>query len=94
MPPSRRSLILLFSLIENRSRVVSRDEIFDVVWQGRNVSDTSLSNHIKTARKILGDNAADQKLIKTIRGRGYQFVAEVTIKQNDGRLAPIPSKIL
>ncbi|MGJ8679947.1 winged helix-turn-helix domain-containing protein [Paraglaciecola sp.] len=69
---------LIVYLIEHRNQVISRDELFEQVWQGREVSDTSLSNHIKTARKLLGDNGELQCVIKTIRSRGYQFVANVS----------------
>ncbi len=69
---------LIVYMIENRKRLVSRDELFEQVWQGRDVSDTTLSNHIKSARKIFGDDGEQQQVIKTLRGRGYQFIAEVT----------------
>ncbi|MBL4673214.1 MAG: winged helix-turn-helix domain-containing protein [Arenicella sp.] len=68
---------LIVFLIENCQRVVSRDELFDNVWAGREVSDATLSNHIKNARRVLGDNGDLQHTVKTIRGRGYQFVADV-----------------
>lgn len=68
---------LIVYLIEHRDKPISRDELFEQIWLGREVSDTSLSNHIKTARKILGDSGDEQRVIKTLRGRGYQFVANV-----------------
>lgn len=68
---------LLVYLIENRGRLITRDELFDKIWAGREVSDTTLSNHVKSARKALGDNGDLQQVIKTVRGRGYQFIAEV-----------------
>jgi DNA-binding winged helix-turn-helix (wHTH) protein/TolB-like protein/Tfp pilus assembly protein PilF len=68
---------LIAYLLEHRTRLVSREELFEQVWKGREVSDTSLSNHIKSARKILGDNGNLQQVIKTVRSRGYQFIAEV-----------------
>jgi DNA-binding winged helix-turn-helix (wHTH) protein/TolB-like protein/tetratricopeptide (TPR) repeat protein len=68
---------LIIYLIEHRERIISRDELFQKIWDGREVSDTSLSNHIKTARKILRDNGELQHVIKTIRSRGYQFIATV-----------------
>ena len=69
---------VIIYLITHRERVVSRQEIFDKVWPGKIVSDTSLSNQIKSARQALGDNGQAQQIIKTIHGRGYQFVANVT----------------
>jgi len=69
---------LILYLIENKDRVVSRDELLDYVWQGRIVSDTSINNSIKSARKALGDDGNKQQVIKTIHSRGYQFIAELT----------------
>lgn len=68
---------LIVYLINNRQRLVSRKELLDTLWAGREVSDTSLSNHIKSARKVLGDNGRRQKIIKTMHGRGYQFIADI-----------------
>ncbi len=68
---------LLVYLVANSNRVVSRQELFGTIWKGRVVSDTSLNNHIKSARKAVGDNGKLQQVIRTIHGRGYQFVADV-----------------
>lgn len=70
---------IIVYLIENRNRLVSRDELFEKIWDARAVSDTTLSNHIKSARKALGDDGEQQHTIKTVRGRGYQFIAEVSV---------------
>jgi len=67
---------LIVFLIENRNKVVSREEIFDGLWQGKIVSDTSINNHIKSARKVLDDDGHKQQVIKTIHSRGYQFILE------------------
>ena len=68
---------LIIYLIKHRDRLISRQELFEQLWTGREVSDTSLSNHIKSARKVLGDDGNLQHVISTIRGRGYQFVAQI-----------------
>ena len=73
---------LIVFLIENKSKVVSRDEILDSLWQGKIVSDTSINNHVKSARKILGDDGKKQQVIKTIHSRGYQLIADVEILSN------------
>lgn len=89
----------LHFLIQNRDRVVTRDEIIDEVWQGRIVSDTTISSCVKSARKILGDDGELQKYIKTTRGRGFQFVGNIEQGQNtktvrDGRpLGKVSSQI-
>jgi len=75
---------LIVYLINKRDKVVSREELFESIWEGREVSDTTLSNSIKAARKTLGDNGDLQQVIKTIRGRGYRFVADVSeLTSND-----------
>ena len=66
---------LLRYLVANRKKLVTRDELFANLWPGQVVSDTSLSNQIKSARKALGDSGQTQSCIKTVRGRGYQFIA-------------------
>ncbi len=68
---------LIVYLIENRDRLLTREELFEKIWPGRVVSDTSLSNHIKSARKALRDDGHTQKYIKTVHGRGYRFVGDV-----------------
>ncbi len=79
IPTEPKVFDLLVYLLQHRDRVVTREELFQEVWDGRMVSDATLSNHIKSARKILGDNGELQKTILTIRGRGYQFIAPVTV---------------
>ena len=67
---------LLVYLIENRDRVVGKDELFDAVWEGRIVSDATLNTRINAARKALGDSGKEQAVIRTIPRRGFRFVAE------------------
>ncbi|TPL49820.1 winged helix-turn-helix domain-containing tetratricopeptide repeat protein [Mesorhizobium sp. B2-4-6] len=68
---------LLQHLIRNRDRVVSKDDLVDVVWQGRIVSDATLASRVNAARGALGDNGEDQRLIRTILRRGLRFVGTV-----------------
>src|SRR5262245_16608449 len=70
---------LLVLLIKERQRAVSKDEIIERVWKGRVMSDATLSSRIKAARHALGDDGSAQKLIRTIHGRGFRFVGEVTL---------------
>ena len=68
---------LIAYLVENRDRLVSRDELLEKVWDGRMVSDSALASRVKTARRALGDDGRSQQVIRTIHGQGYRFVAEV-----------------
>ncbi|WP_299654248.1 winged helix-turn-helix domain-containing protein [uncultured Tateyamaria sp.] len=58
MPTEPQVFALLRHLIENRDRVVSRDEIFEVIWKDRIVSDAALSSRIKAARAAIGDDGS------------------------------------
>ena len=68
---------LLVYLVENRERVVSKDDLFEAVWHGRIVSESTLTSHINAVRKAVGDNGEDQRLIRTIARKGFRFVGEV-----------------
>lgn len=68
---------LLLYLVENREHVVSKDDLLDAVWAGRIVSESTLTSHINAARKAVGDNGQDQRLIRTIARKGFRFVASV-----------------
>lgn len=86
---------LITLLIENRNRMVSKDEINEKVWQGRIVSDSALNSRIKTARQILGDSGSEQKIIRTIHKKGYRFVADLTANKShqlDNQNADDPNK--
>ncbi len=68
---------LLALLIRFRDRVVSRDEMIDGVWQGRIVSESTLSSRINAARTAIGDSGEVQRLIKTLKRKGIRFVGKV-----------------
>lgn len=68
---------LLTYLIENRDRVVSKDELIEAVWQGRIVSDTTLNTRINAVRRSVGDDGKTQAIIRTIVRRGFRFVADI-----------------
>ncbi len=68
---------LLAFLVENRGRVVTKDEVLDAVWQGRIVSESALTTRMNAARTALGDTGADQRLIRTVARKGFRFVCEV-----------------
>lgn len=68
---------LLAYLIEHRERLVSKDEIFEKLWDGRVVTDSALASRVKSVRKALGDTGKAQRFIKTVHGKGFRFVADV-----------------
>jgi len=70
-----RALDLLLYLIEHRDRVVSKNELLDSLWGDRFVSEAALTTCLRTARRAIGDSGGSQRVIRTVHGRGYQFVA-------------------
>jgi pimeloyl-ACP methyl ester carboxylesterase/DNA-binding winged helix-turn-helix (wHTH) protein len=78
IPVEPQVFSVLTFLIENRSNVVSRDDLIESVWGGRIVSEATLSSRISAVRQAVGDTGEAQNVIKTIRSRGFRFMAEVT----------------
>jgi DNA-binding winged helix-turn-helix (wHTH) protein/tetratricopeptide (TPR) repeat protein len=67
---------VLAYLLHHRERVVPKTELLDQIWGNRFVSESALSSRIKSARRAVGDTGRDQRIIRTIYGRGYRFVAD------------------
>ncbi|HEV2546036.1 MAG TPA: winged helix-turn-helix domain-containing protein [Stellaceae bacterium] len=82
---------LIAVLIENRDRVVSRDELIETVWQGRIVSESALASCINAARSAVGDSGDEQRLIKTLPRKGIRFVGHVRMveERRQRRLAAV-----
>ncbi len=74
---------LLVYLLENRPRVISKDEIYEKIWDGRIISEATLTSCVNAARKAIGDNGRRQQLIRTVPRRGYSFIAEVALIDKD-----------
>lgn len=72
-----RSFETLIALVQNRGRVVDKDELLSLIWPGTVVDEANLSQCVFAVRKLLGDSPRDHRYIATIPGRGYQFVARV-----------------
>lgn len=68
---------LLEFLIANRDRVVSADELIEVVWHGRIVSEATVTTRMNAVRRALGDSGERQQYVRTIARKGYRFVGEV-----------------
>lgn len=86
---------LLLFLVENRTRVVSKDDLLEAVWGGRIVSESTITSHINAARTAIGDSGQDQKFIRTVARKGFRFVGEVkeTSSADAERAAPaLPDK--
>jgi Tol biopolymer transport system component/DNA-binding winged helix-turn-helix (wHTH) protein len=79
-------------LIENRQRVVTKEELLDKVWSGTFVTQNALTRAIAQLRKSLGDEAHESRVIETAARRGYRFIAPVTVVSDDGAVAGAASR--
>jgi len=84
---------LLLYLAKNAHQTMTKDDVVSAIWNDRIVSDASLSSLIKSARKAVGDDGEMQHTIKTIRGRGFRFVAEFDDDDKADATSPVPSEL-
>ena len=68
---------LLLYLARNPDRLVTKSDLIENVWGGRIVSDSTLASRIKSARRAIGDDGEQQRLIRTVHGRGVRFIGEI-----------------
>lgn len=78
---------VLVHLIEHRDRVVPKAELLDAVWGDRYVSESALTSRIRAIRRAVGDDGRRQRVVVTVHGVGYRFVASV--EEAEGR-PPVP----
>jgi TolB-like protein/Tfp pilus assembly protein PilF len=69
---------LLLFLVEQRERVVSKDDLIGGVWGDRIISDSALNSRVNAARKAIQDDGKTQRLIRTIARKGFRFVGDCT----------------
>jgi TolB-like protein len=79
---------LLVFLVRNRDRVVSKDDLLASVWGGRIVSESTLASRINAARRSIGDTGEQQRLIRTIIGKGVRFVGKALEQDSDRAAGP------
>ena len=82
-----KTLRLLLFLIENRVRLVEKEEILTAIWNGTHVTENALVREIAKLRKTLGDDPKTPKYIQTVHTRGYRFIAEVEVKNPSENLS-------
>jgi DNA-binding winged helix-turn-helix (wHTH) protein len=85
----RKTFEVLCYLVERPSRLVTKRALLDAIWTKAAVSDSMPAICIGELRKVLGDKAKRPRFIETVNGRGYRFVAPVTILPR----SPAPLKL-
>jgi DNA-binding winged helix-turn-helix (wHTH) protein/tetratricopeptide (TPR) repeat protein len=77
-PLRRKAFQVLACLLAHADQVVAKQELCEAVWPQQFISDTTLESTIKAVRQALGDTGRAQRLIRTVYGQGYRWVAPVT----------------
>jgi DNA-binding winged helix-turn-helix (wHTH) protein/tetratricopeptide (TPR) repeat protein len=79
---------VLAYLVRHRDRVVPKTELLDEIWGSRFVTDSALTSRVKAARRAVGDSGREQRMIRTVHGRGYQFLLPVQEQDRDPDVPP------
>lgn len=94
-----RLVLLLVYFIEHAGEILHKDVVLKAIWQGKVVNEESLAVAVSYLRKALGDSSRSPRFIKTIQGKGYQFIAKATPLPDAGdtlasshRSHPLPKK--
>lgn len=78
IPLTPKSFDTLVALVQHRGRLVTKDELMQLVWPGTFVEENNLTQHVSALRRALGDSLNGARFIETVPRRGYRFVADVT----------------
>lgn len=81
---------VLVYLIERRERVVTKEELFEKLWPGQHITEATLNHAVMAARKATGDDGRQQRVIQTLRGRGYRFVVSLNAVRDDQTAPSVP----
>lgn len=79
---------LLVFLVEHRGEAVHRRDIFDHVWSDVVVSDSALSQAIRTIRRVLDDDSREPRFVRTVSRHGYRFVFTEIVEEDDDDVWP------
>ncbi len=81
----------LVFLIENQKQVVSREQLLEKVWGHEHVSESTLSSCIKMVRRSVGDSGSRQAVIRTVHGKGYEFIADLQTDKSEEEAPQVKS---
>lgn len=83
VPLTPKCFEILLVLVENSGEVIDKEGLMNRVWPDSFVEEGNLTYNISMLRKVLGERAGEHQYIVTVPGRGYQFVASVSLAYLD-----------
>src|SRR5450432_2062968 len=81
VPLTARAFDTLLHLVQQRGKVVEKNELMQAVWPDTVVEENNLNQNISTLRRALGENRGENRYIATVSGKGYRFLHDVAIVQ-------------
>jgi TolB-like protein len=84
-----RAFAVLLYLVEQRGRLVEKQELFEAVWKEAFVTDNALTRMVKEIRQVIGDMAGAPRYIETVPTRGYRFIADIRASNEQAAPAPV-----
>jgi DNA-binding winged helix-turn-helix (wHTH) protein/Tol biopolymer transport system component len=88
IPLQSRAFATLHYLVERSGQVVEKPALMNAVWPRTVVAENNLNQCILQLRKVLGESAGDRRFILTVPGRGFKFVARVTVVAHEPMAPP------
>ncbi|HEY3138627.1 MAG TPA: winged helix-turn-helix domain-containing protein [Blastocatellia bacterium] len=85
IPIEPKAFNVLLFLIENRGRLIKKEELLGALWKDTYVTENALTREIARLRKILGDDPKQARYIQTVHTRGYRFIAEVQVRNGESK---------
>ncbi|HUD41705.1 MAG TPA: winged helix-turn-helix domain-containing protein [Dokdonella sp.] len=82
--PARLVFDCLAYLVQRRDRAVGRDELVAAIWGRVDIAEARVSELVVRARRAVGDDGQAQRIIRTVPGFGYRWIAEVATAADAG----------
>src|SRR4029453_12177152 len=79
-PLTRKAFAALRYLVAHAGQLVTKEELIEAVWAVPYVSDTAIAACIREIRRALDEQGQAPRFVETVRGRGYRFLATVTVE--------------
>ena len=95
LPLSPRAFDALVYFLEHRGQLLEKSTLMEAIWPTVVVEQNNLNQHISTLRRVLGESRDEHRFIVTVPGRGYRFVADVTVRDlsKENLSAPAPDTL-
>jgi TolB-like protein len=89
VPLTSRAFDTLLYLVEHRGQLLEKSALLKAIWPDVVVEENSLNQSISALRRVLGEQPGEHRFIVTVPGRGFRFVADVTVRERSSEAASV-----